>query len=285
MTSAHLQQWIQHPETLDRDTLYELRTLVTRYPYFQSLRLLYLKNLYLLHDINFGAELRKAVLYVADRRVLFYLIEGDRYTLKYRKSSSLSSKVTEEEPGVDRTLSLIESFLATVPEECSRNMELDYAMDYTAYLTREEETGRRPEVPADNETVALKLHGHELIDGFLLKSESADVRPLEVKVIPEIEKGTPAEVDAAENQDEAETSEVEEGAVEKETKSRVIFPNEELDNSCFTETLAKIYIKQHRYDKALEIIKKLSLNYPKKNAYFADQIRFLEKLIINAKSK
>lgn len=82
MTPTHLQQWIQHPETLNRDTLYELRTLVARYPYFQSLRLLYLKNLYLLHDINFGAELRKAVLYVADRRVLFYFIEGDRYTLK-----------------------------------------------------------------------------------------------------------------------------------------------------------------------------------------------------------
>ena len=67
MTPTHLQQWIQHPETLNRDTLYELRTLVARYPYFQSLRLLYLKNLYLLHDINFGAELRKAVLYVADQ--------------------------------------------------------------------------------------------------------------------------------------------------------------------------------------------------------------------------
>ena len=35
----------------------------------------------------------------------------------------------------------------------------------------------------------------------------------------------------------------------------------------------------------LKLFKKLSLNYPKKNAYFADQIRFLEKLIINAKSK
>ncbi|MDY5978814.1 MAG: tetratricopeptide repeat protein, partial [Phocaeicola plebeius] len=34
-----------------------------------------------------------------------------------------------------------------------------------------------------------------------------------------------------------------------------------------------------------EIIKKLNLKYPKKNTYFADQIRFLEKLIINAKSK
>ena len=60
---------------------------------------------------------------------------------------------------------------------------------------------------------------------------------------------------------------------------------EELDDSYFTETLAKIYIKQHRYGKALEIIRKLNLKYPKKSIYFADQIRFLEKLVINEKTK
>ena len=59
----------------------------------------------------------------------------------------------------------------------------------------------------------------------------------------------------------------------------------ESEESYFTETLARIYIKQGRYSKALEIIKRLNLNYPKKNAYFADQIRFLEKLIINNKYK
>ena len=59
---------------------------------------------------------------------------------------------------------------------------------------------------------------------------------------------------------------------------------DDLDDSYFTETLAKIYIRQQRYEKALEIIRKLNLKYPKKNAYFADQIRFLEKLIINDKS-
>jgi hypothetical protein len=57
------------------------------------------------------------------------------------------------------------------------------------------------------------------------------------------------------------------------------------DEDCFTETLAKIYIKQRRYSKALEIIRKLYLKNPKKNVYFADQIRFLEKLIINEKQK
>ena len=56
---------------------------------------------------------------------------------------------------------------------------------------------------------------------------------------------------------------------------------ETLDESYFTETLAKIYIKQHKYSRALEIIKSLYLQFPEKNTYFADQIRFLEKLIIN----
>ena len=59
---------------------------------------------------------------------------------------------------------------------------------------------------------------------------------------------------------------------------------EELDDSYFTETLARIYLKQRRYAKALEIIKSLYLNFPNKSIYFADQIRYLEKLVwINQK--
>ena len=57
------------------------------------------------------------------------------------------------------------------------------------------------------------------------------------------------------------------------------------DNEIFTETLAQIYIKQGKFEQAIEIIKRLSLKYPKKNRYFADQIRFMEKIIINNKNK
>ena len=45
-------------------------------------------------------------------------------------------------------------------------------------------------------------------------------------------------------------------------ESNTVSGEEEEDDSCFTETLAKIYVKQQRYSKALEIIKKLSLKYP-----------------------
>lgn len=56
---------------------------------------------------------------------------------------------------------------------------------------------------------------------------------------------------------------------------------EENGPSMLTESLAKIYIRQRRYTKAYEIIEGLSLKYPEKSIYFADQLRFLQKLMIN----
>ena len=53
-----LQVYISHPERLNRDTLYELRMLVAKYPTFDVARLLMLKNLYLLHDVELGKEMR-----------------------------------------------------------------------------------------------------------------------------------------------------------------------------------------------------------------------------------
>lgn len=169
MTSVNLQQWIQHPETLNRDTLYELRNQLARYPYFQLLRLLYLKNLYILHDINFGAELRKAVLYIADRRKLFHLIEGERFAVESQKKGLPLSEVLKDEPTVDRTLALIDAFLSTAPEEVTSQTSFDYSMDYTAYLLEETPV-------ADEPAEAMpKLKGHELIDNFIEKSETDPV--------------------------------------------------------------------------------------------------------------
>ena len=278
MTSAQLYQWIEHPETLSQESLYELRILVARYPYFQSLRLLYLKNLYLLHDVTFGAELRKAVLYVADRRVLFYLIEGDRYALRPQPAVSAGAEELDEEPGMDRTLFLIDSFLSQMPDDSSPSVGLDYSMDYTAYLLKEEEESGEGEKP-----MAPKLRGHELIDDFLNKEETSSAVE-SVSDLTAAKEDMPAPKVAV-HPTELPPSEPVEEAEDEEDENEPTIAAGDLDDSYFTETLAKIYVKQHRYDKALEIIKKLSLNYPKKNAYFADQIRFLEKLIINAKSK
>ena len=48
-----------------------------------------------------------------------------------------------------------------------------------------------------------------------------------------------------------------------------------------TETLAKIYLAQNNFDKALQSYKILSLKYPEKSSYFANQINKIKKLKIN----
>lgn len=51
------------------------------------------------------------------------------------------------------------------------------------------------------------------------------------------------------------------------------------DRAFLTESLAKVYVKQHKYEQALSIFSELNLKFSKKNSYFADQIRYLEKVI------
>ena len=251
MTPETLLSWMRQPEALDRGTLEELCMLLARYPYFQTARLLYLKNLYVLRDASFADELRQAVLFVADRRMLFQLIEGCLYDRRAAGKARLAAAAEKEEPSVDRTLALIDAFLADMPEEQSKQMELDYTMDYMAYLMQGSADDGGAGGPGEETLDVPRLRGQELIDGFI-RGDSPTMQN---------------------------------GGSRQELSPEAVASGGELDDSYFTETLAKIYIRQHRYEKALEIIKKLSLKYPKKSAYFADQIRDVEQMIINAKSK
>tara|TARA_B100000035_G_scaffold187761_1_gene160248 strand:+ start:1366 stop:1971 length:606 start_codon:yes stop_codon:yes gene_type:complete len=51
-----------------------------------------------------------------------------------------------------------------------------------------------------------------------------------------------------------------------------------IKDDLITETLAKIYISQEKYNKAIKAYKILSLKYPKKSSFFADQIEKIKNL-------
>jgi hypothetical protein len=50
------------------------------------------------------------------------------------------------------------------------------------------------------------------------------------------------------------------------------------DAALMTETLAKVYLEQKKYESAMQAYKILSLKYPEKSGFFADQIKRIQNL-------
>lgn len=252
-----LTELINNPHLLDKQTLYELRELVAQYPYYQPARLLMLKNLYVLHDTSFDDELRRAAMYVSDRSKLFELVEAKHYDLKEDPNE------TELKADASRTTSLIDKFLDSIPEESQSDQKhkpLPWYVtnDYMQLLEDEE-----PLAPLST-TSATQSRQDSIIDGFL--SHGGKV------VLPEI---TPEEEKAI--VDAIHLSSSEEEFIEP-VKSEPL-KKKAYENPLLTEELAQKYIKQGNYLQAKEIITQLNLENSEKNIYFADQIRFLDKLI------
>ena len=248
-TEGKLIELVRNSERLTRDTLPVLRQLVERYPYYQTARLLLLENLYQLHDPEYNDELRRSAVLLADRAALFNAVEGKHYEIS---PETLPTDETTADEGADRTMSLIESFLTDLPVETSHRKPVtaDAAQDYAAYLMQLDEQERQKEEEPVKEV---------LEEDFVTSPKKKRTRRKPLLSEPVDMETT--EPDAQDDEDER--------------------PSE----AFFTETLAQIYIKQQKYERALEIIRALYLKNPKKNGYFADQIRFLEKLILINKSK
>ena len=234
--------YIRQPESLDSQSLEHLRSIVDKYPYYHAARILLLRTLYQMHDPSFDEQLRKAAIYVPARRTLFQMFQAP--SLKPESPTKRTARAEHAEEGSQRTESLIDSFLDTIPQQHHNTPRIvDATVDYMAYLMQMESGAGNSNTP--------RMAGQDYIDDFLIKNEGR----FDLEDLPEEE--TPHNI--------------------PETKN-------DTGTGVLTEAMARIYIKQGKYDKAIEIIRRISLKYPKKNRYFADQIRFLEKLIKNQQS-
>lgn len=163
-------------------------------------------------------------------------------------------------------------------------MILNPTPEYAAVL--EEEYGHATAAPADDQD--------RLIDAFL--EEERESAPLlrNIPEKPDVAEAPAPEIAtlddvavevAAKATPQPSTSPVPAPAPEPATPPRPRRESltEPRDDSSLSESLAKIYIRQGKYDKAYEILSHLNLNIPSKSSYFADQLRFLQKLILNSK--
>lgn len=195
-----------------------------------------------------GLHTRVALL-TEHRPTLAFAAYGDKWADFYPEP---------EQPEAKKTVDVIDTFLSTygscTPEEekMLERMIFNPTPDYAEMLAREEQENLPPDDSTDTEPGSQDA----LINAFIRSQHPAAHAP---SLMPEPD-------DCA--------------AEPAGPKTPVARP-EHTDDSLLSESLAKIFIKQGRYERAYEIISGLNLKFPKKSAYFADQLRFLQKLIIN----
>ncbi|MFV0468274.1 MAG: hypothetical protein ACK5MK_05015 [Dysgonomonas sp.] len=284
----------------DISLLPKLKFLVNKYSYFQAGIFTYLKCLYTNNDEAFIPELNRLSVSVLDRKALFYYILSDEYSRFYQKRG-------RRELSKDRTTILMDAFFESLGDDNeSAQKEIENAinnttlatLDYFSYLDSANELSDKSSV-------------EESLDGESLAVSDEDQEQAVLSEDVEKEQEQPPITDHPESEIEEKSQLLKHHDIidsfinmaEEETSMKIVFDmdqdygaNEDYDDPetdeemsgddiFFTETLANIYIKQKKYERAYEIIQRLSLNYPKKNIYFADQLAFLEKLIINTKNK
>jgi hypothetical protein len=70
--------------------------------------------------------------------------------------------------------------------------------------------------------------------------------------------------------------------VDRSSDNQTIIIEETNENeSLMTETLAKVYLEQKKYENAIKAYHILSLKYPEKSGFFADRIKAIKNLQIN----
>jgi hypothetical protein len=250
MTCAELYQLMANPVRLSGKTIPDLQQIVIDFPFFHAARLLYLKKLAITGDIRLQVELKKMAIHIPDRVKLYMLIESE---LPINPGiDQIAEKTDNQESVKDAEIAIPETddLANTLPDESLTFETASLAsIDYTRLL---EDNKSKPAVSQP------RMQHQDLIDSFIQNEQARSHSRIWID---------PEKTGIDSNEMIKEQNDV----------------DNPLENSYFTETLANIYIKKKRYDKALEIIKRLSLKYQKKNIYFADQIRYLEKLIIHTK--
>lgn len=218
-----------------------LREIAVRYPYFALPGIIEMKYHAGADDSERAGSMRlHLALCTGDRRALFNLV-GDG-------SADFAGIYPPEETGTPVTTeSAIDTFFATYgTADSAENALLERLMfnpvpDYSEILAREAD-GKTDTPDVDPDSLESR------IDAFVRDhADSIPKSPVTPASDPVPVPGRP--------------------------------PSATADDSLLSESLAKIFIKQGRYERAYEIISNLSLNYPKKSIYFADQLRFLQKLI------
>ena len=284
------------PFKIDDEAFRQLDTIIDEYPYFSMARILKLMYLHQNEHTGFESQLKYSSAYIPDRKKLFKLFfypelyfsnENDSVNQKdvidiMNNLAIVSGNDNQEFD--DTEIELLDFDFLNVKEsedQQKTNFTSNEYFEYVSYDINSAESGfsdyfestEIEESSAENNKSILSSEKNynewlsllnkrgsskqKLVDSIKQNDNNKKLIDSFISIQPKIPSA-------------------------KDTTEEDVFQQSITEDLDFiTETLAKIYVKQGFFEKAISAYKKLSLKYPEKNSYFASQIEKIENRIKN----
>jgi hypothetical protein len=298
---------LQKPQAINLEQTEGVKSIIDEFPYFQSARAIYLKGLKNEGSFKYNQELKTTAAYTTDRSILFDFITSEDFKQneisQYIKQNtghlndieidvediSVNKKVIIDDD-LSRQISESSDILDPVLFEPKHNLynkiayfDLDASEDI-----QEESLEKNPQEASPSEILELgkplefdTKETHSFNEWLKLatfnpiqrnENESEETTQLETITSPDKNKKFELiEKFIAENPKinpiTATSSKI------NIAEAQMIQPE-----ALMTETLARIYVEQKNFKKAIQSYKILSLKYPEKSSFFANQIKAIEQL-------
>ncbi|BAO55375.1 hypothetical protein [Nonlabens marinus] len=262
---------LANPGQLNADDLELIGDVIKKYPYFQAARSVYLKGLYNIQSPQYNKELQITAAHTADRSVLFDFITSEVFI-----QNRISEQIKQQ-------------------QEQLENIEVD--AEEVVVRTTDLNADKNFDQVTDQDLFEKKKESQPKVLDFTQNEKHSFQEWLKLTTINPIDRSTEDQKEHTASGDVPEDEERQEKmrrideflASKPKITPRKTGPIdtpaiEPIDSGShlMTETLAKVYLAQKNYDKAIKSYQVLKLQHPEKSGFFADRIREIENLQSNS---
>ena len=287
MNSIEFNNLLNNSEKANTTSPEVLESIIHEFPYFQAVKALQLKNFKNNNSFKYNEALKKTAAYTIDRKVLFEYITSLNFDKKTANEIEILEEIEVVEP---ETVKVLHSKITSLFKSKKQKEEpiLPEEKVDTNPPAISETNNREGDIVSDAQETKEANEVLEL--GKPLQFSSAEphsfnewMQLISQKPIEREEKASKTDKISSKIEDKfslidkfIETNPkikpIDKQAVNIDISAESNYQSESL----MTETLAKVYLEQKKYDNALQAYRILSLKYPEKSSFFANRIKAIK---------
>ena len=294
---------LQHPEKVVSPVqTNQLDDILDEFPYFQAARAIQLKGLKNLNSFKYNSALKVTAAYTADRDILFDFITSKEF-LQNTIADSISGKsVSLKEQDIEFETIVSDEKKEPLLEEIEDKALPQSIKDAEQILDPALFSSKDPEI--DKEIAEVKKEADRKIQlgeplpftkkekySFKEWMQLAAKKPIQREDPPIKQKNKVQKIDNLVKEEDV-LKKKKFNLIDKfiETNPKIVPKERDIPlvaieestkidkNELMTQTLAKVYLEQKKFKKAIQAYKILSLKYPEKSSFFASQIKLVQQI-------